>query len=85
MVAAIEAHDALKDDAEAKEHLKKYFTYTAHYIVAAMEYMRPDQVSFCVCCSRVLLFCLVPVLPLSVMFTFSVFLNDETVEWRNSD
>jgi len=42
---AIDEHENLKDDDEAREHLKKYFTYTAHYIVAAMEYMRPDQLS----------------------------------------
>ncbi len=42
---AIDAHDKLKNDDEAKDHLKKYFNYTAHYIVAAMEYMRPDQLS----------------------------------------
>mmetsp|Transcript_26257 Transcript_26257/g.30501 ORF Transcript_26257/g.30501 Transcript_26257/m.30501 type:complete len:175 (-) Transcript_26257:403-927(-) len=46
MECAIDEHDALKEDHEAKEHLKKYFSYTAHYIVAAMEYMRPDQVYF---------------------------------------
>jgi truncated hemoglobin YjbI len=44
MVSAIDEHENLHNDSEAKEHLKKYFTYTAHYIVAAMEYMRPDQV-----------------------------------------
>jgi len=46
MVLAIEDHDALKDDEEARKHLVNYFRYTAHYIVAAMEYMRPDQVRF---------------------------------------
>jgi hemoglobin len=45
MVVAIEDHSILKHDDEAKVALKKYFTYTAHYIVAAMQYMRPDQVS----------------------------------------
>mmetsp|Transcript_8083 Transcript_8083/g.12219 ORF Transcript_8083/g.12219 Transcript_8083/m.12219 type:complete len:167 (-) Transcript_8083:83-583(-) len=45
MVLAIEDHDALKDDEEARKHLVNYFRYTAHYIVAAMEYMRPDQLS----------------------------------------
>ncbi len=45
MIDAIDDHEELKHDEEAKEHLKKYFTYTAHYIVAAMEYMRPDQLS----------------------------------------
>ena len=41
---AIDEHEHLQNDIEAKDLLKKYFTYTAHYIVAAMEYMRPDQV-----------------------------------------
>ena len=45
MAAAIEEHEQLMDDAEAKAALKKYFAYTAHYIVAAMQYMKPDQVS----------------------------------------
>ena len=45
MCDAIDAHEELQSDDEAKEHLKKYFNYTAHYIVAAMEYMRPDQLS----------------------------------------
>lgn len=44
MNAAIDEHEELKDDADGKQHLKNYFVYTAHYIVAAMEYMRPDQV-----------------------------------------
>jgi hypothetical protein len=43
MVAAIEEHDSL--DHEARSKLVKYFTYTAHYIVAAMSYMRSDQLS----------------------------------------
>eukprot|EP00547_Thalassionema_nitzschioides_P017880 CAMPEP_0194241830 /NCGR_PEP_ID=MMETSP0158-20130606/7569_1 /TAXON_ID=33649 /ORGANISM="Thalassionema nitzschioides, Strain L26-B" /LENGTH=176 /DNA_ID=CAMNT_0038976803 /DNA_START=67 /DNA_END=594 /DNA_ORIENTATION=- len=45
MEAAIDEHSLLKDDEEAKEHMKKYFAYTAHYIVAAMEFMRKDQLS----------------------------------------
>jgi truncated hemoglobin YjbI len=45
MHAAIEEHDELQNDQEAKRYMKSYFTYTAHYIVAAMEYMRPDQLS----------------------------------------
>lgn len=44
MNIAIDQHEELKNDDEAKEHLKNYFAHTAHYIVAAMEYMRPDQV-----------------------------------------
>jgi truncated hemoglobin YjbI len=47
MVTAMSKHEKLQDDPEAQEALHKYFMYTAHYIVVAMEYMRPDQVSFC--------------------------------------
>ena len=47
MEKAIDDHEALKDDDEAKELMKKYFAYTAHYIVAAMAYMRSDQVRIC--------------------------------------
>jgi truncated hemoglobin YjbI len=43
MTAAIDAHDKL--DAESKTKLTNYFRYTAHYLVAAMTYMRPDQLS----------------------------------------
>lgn len=43
MVAAIDELEL--EEKESKECLVKYFTYTAHYIVAAMAYMRPDQVS----------------------------------------
>jgi len=45
MREAIEDHTFLKDDEEAKDMLHKYFIYTAHYIVIASEYMRPDQLS----------------------------------------
>ena len=45
MNAAIDEHEELKDDEEAKEHLKKYFRYTAFYIVAASVYMKNDQLS----------------------------------------
>jgi truncated hemoglobin YjbI len=44
MKDAMEEHDNLKGDIEAKEALFLYFQYTAHYIVAASDYMRPDQV-----------------------------------------
>jgi truncated hemoglobin YjbI len=44
MKEAVHNHHALKDDAEARDLLVKYFQYTAHYIVAASEYMRSDQV-----------------------------------------
>ena len=37
--------ELFKDDPESCEALRKYFTYTGHYIVVASEYMRPDQVS----------------------------------------
>jgi truncated hemoglobin YjbI len=47
MVTAMHQHEKLQDDAEAIEALHQYFMYTAHYIVVAMEYMRPDQVSLC--------------------------------------
>ena len=53
MKAALEEHPKLQaggeEDKEQKEETKKalhlYFQYTAHYIVAASEYMRPDQLS----------------------------------------
>lgn len=45
MNGAIDEHDELKQDEEAKEYLKKYFRYMAFYIVAAKEYMRDDQLS----------------------------------------
>jgi truncated hemoglobin YjbI len=45
MRLAIEDHTFLKHDEEAKDMLHKYFIYTAHYIVIASEYMRPDQLS----------------------------------------
>ena len=44
MTHAIRHHSELKDDSVAMEALIKYFTYTAHYIVVAKEYMRSDQV-----------------------------------------
>ena len=44
MTLAMEDHEILRNDDEAKQALKKYFQYTAHYIVVASEYMRPDQV-----------------------------------------
>lgn len=46
MKEAMEEHHSLKDDKEAKDALYKYFRYTAHYIVVASAYMRPDQVRF---------------------------------------
>lgn len=45
MEAAIQKHSKLSNDDEAKECLNQYFRYTAHYIVTASEFMRPDQVS----------------------------------------
>lgn len=44
MEAAVKEHPKLINDEEAKETLVKYFRYTAHYIVAASDFMRPDQV-----------------------------------------
>jgi truncated hemoglobin YjbI len=43
MTMAIQKHSTLDD--ESKQKLIQYFTYTAHYIVAAMAYMRSDQLS----------------------------------------
>lgn len=45
MIQAINDHPALKSDDEAKTHLIEYMKFTAHYIVAAKEYMRSDQLS----------------------------------------
>jgi hypothetical protein len=45
MNIAIDEHDELKNDLEASKCLKNYFAHMAHYIVAAMEFMRPDQLS----------------------------------------
>jgi truncated hemoglobin YjbI len=45
MKLAMEDHSHLKDDQDAKDALYSYFQYTSHYIVAASEFMRPDQVS----------------------------------------
>lgn len=44
MKEAVDNHDALQNDEEARASLTMYFQYTAHYIVAASDYMRPDQV-----------------------------------------
>jgi hypothetical protein len=46
METALEQHSILSKDDEAKECLRKYFRYTAHYIVTASEFMRGDQVKF---------------------------------------
>jgi hypothetical protein len=45
MGEAIAENEGLKSDDEARGKLVKYFTYTAHYLVGAMTYMRSDQVS----------------------------------------
>jgi truncated hemoglobin YjbI len=45
MNEALKEHDKLGQDEEARAALYKYFLFTAHYIVVASEYMRPDQVS----------------------------------------
>ena len=44
MQNAMQEHEILRTDDEAREALSQYFRYTAHYIVVASEYMRPDQV-----------------------------------------
>jgi hypothetical protein len=44
MEAAVDEHPMLVKDQEASDALKLYFRYTAHYIVAARAFMRPDQV-----------------------------------------
>ena len=44
MISAMDEHSEISKDTETREKLEKYFRFTAHYIVAAMEYMRPDQV-----------------------------------------
>jgi truncated hemoglobin YjbI len=45
MMDAVREDDKLTQDALVVEALDQYFRYTAHYIVVASEYMRPDQVS----------------------------------------
>mmetsp|Transcript_38506 Transcript_38506/g.80690 ORF Transcript_38506/g.80690 Transcript_38506/m.80690 type:complete len:179 (+) Transcript_38506:100-636(+) len=45
MELAIDEHEALKEDEEAREVLKMYFRFTAFYIVVASDYMRDDQLS----------------------------------------
>lgn len=45
MKGAIDEHDELKKDEEAKEYLYKYFRFMAFYIVVASEYMKDDQLS----------------------------------------
>ncbi|KAL7524678.1 hypothetical protein ACHAXR_000672 [Thalassiosira sp. AJA248-18] len=45
MERAVDEHEALLEDEEAREYLKMYFRFTAFYIVAASEYMRDDQLS----------------------------------------
>ena len=44
MLQSIHEHPRMVEDVEAKRKLENYFRYTAHYIVIASEYMRPDQV-----------------------------------------
>ena len=45
MAEAIDEHEGLRDDEEAKTKLMLYFQYTAHYIIGAKQYMRTDQLS----------------------------------------
>jgi hemoglobin len=44
MTDAMKEHEVLSKDEEALNALEKYFRFTAHYIVVASEFMRPDQV-----------------------------------------
>lgn len=44
MSDAMQDHYTLRHDTEARKALNKYFSFTAHYIVIASEFMRPDQV-----------------------------------------
>ncbi len=44
MQLAMERHEKLGVDPEARMALLKYFRYTAYYIVEASDFMRPDQV-----------------------------------------
>ncbi|KAL7471696.1 hypothetical protein ACHAXS_011994 [Conticribra weissflogii] len=45
MEGAIEEHENLREDIEAKKCLKWYFRFMAYYIVVASEFMRDDQLS----------------------------------------
>ena len=45
MNGAIDEHEELKKDEEAKEYLYKYFRFMDFYIVVASEYMKDDQLS----------------------------------------
>ena len=36
--------EVLEEEEDVRDALSDYFRFTAHYIVVAMEYMRPDQV-----------------------------------------
>mmetsp|Transcript_16151 Transcript_16151/g.28211 ORF Transcript_16151/g.28211 Transcript_16151/m.28211 type:complete len:177 (+) Transcript_16151:36-566(+) len=45
MKEALKTHSKLSKDEEARIALERYFSYTAHYIVAASQFMRPDQLS----------------------------------------
>ena len=50
MEAALDEHPLLQppnqqDNQQVRHALQCYFRYTAHYIVVASEYMRPDQLS----------------------------------------
>jgi hemoglobin len=50
MKLAMDEHDALRGDVVARDALYKYFLYTAHYIVVASDFMRPDQVNVLALC-----------------------------------
>jgi len=45
MISAMAEHPSTSVDGELRYALNDYFNFIAHYIVATMEYMRPDQLS----------------------------------------
>ena len=45
MDLAMKNHDGIQHDEEAREALRLYFRFMAHYIVVAKEFMRPDQLT----------------------------------------
>lgn len=82
MIRAMQEHSILAHDADARQKLEKYFRYTAHYIVVAMEYMRPDQVRAinpCYVFDDFLLFCL------TQKSHDHIILFDFSVEWWYAD
>ena len=45
MKETLKEHSRLSNDEEARQAMEKYFQYTAHYIVAAKQFMSPYQLS----------------------------------------